>query len=43
LTLKRLRKAIRLAIRLAAHPALQALLRDKVSPIMLTWRGPGVG
>ena len=29
---ERLRKAIRLAIRLAAHPALQALLRDKVSP-----------
>ena len=29
---ERLRKAIRLALRLAAHPALQALLRDRVSP-----------
>ena len=29
---ERLRQAIRLALRLAAHPALQALLRDRVSP-----------
>lgn len=29
---ERLRKAIRLAIRLAAHPAFQDLLRDRVSP-----------
>ena len=29
---ERLRKSIRLAIRLTAHPALQDLLRDRVSP-----------
>src|SRR5207245_9939536 len=29
---ERLRQAIRLALRLAAHPALQAVLRDRLSP-----------